>query len=192
MKKYTSIVTQINEATKKIDDQKLKRIVYKRLLEDALQQDVIKIQPPTKPTTQQSGRQKKNNSSTLKKSNYAPSYREDDVREEVQKALASVSAKPKASVAPFNEIKDVNWKKYLWVLEIGSQNGIESMTNNEIAYVLGKFLADGATEKAVNNLTFKIKDGFVGRADVNGKKAWRILSDGKELVAPKDGHGQED
>lgn len=177
-KDYKTIISEINEAVKEIEDTNLKEIAFKDLLNDALDRresnsvsGTESVQPP------QGNQPKKSNS---KRSVTEPPFRLSSVRQELRDAMEDFDPNM-VGIKPLNSLKQ-KWEQYIWVLEIARQKGFDSLTNSEIAYVLSEKFSLGATEKQVNNLTFKAKDGIVFKREVNGVRAWKILQPGIKLI----------
>lgn len=186
MKDYKEIVEKITRAVSAIKDEKLKEIAFQRLLDDALVSH-----SPTVPVTITSSPsmvrvEQSNEDARAKKARSKSSstpYNPQSIRDEVKQAFDDVHAKY-PGVRPYSSLEQ-KWEKYLWALEVGRQKGLEVMTNGEIAYVLSNLFSEGVTERQVNNLTFKTKEAYVQKRDIDGKKAWRILADGINLLREK-------
>ncbi len=176
MKDYKTIVTKVVEATEGIKDEKLKEIAFQKLLEHSLAPQAVSVskkagQPGTRHVGANSG---------IKKRSTSPAIRNKAVRKEVKSAFTDVTPNM-PGIKPLSSLKQ-KWEKYIWVLVVAKEKGIEVMTNNEIAYVLSEKFSVGATEKTVNNLTFKVESGFVQKRDIDGTRAWKILIDGINWV----------
>ncbi len=182
MKDYEKIIQDIYKAVRVIDgkeDGKLREITFERLLDDALgnhgekKESQSKLQTPHDNT--QISRKKP------KKVGRTTPFNRAMVRDEVVKALDEVTPN-QSGIKTLKSLKE-KWQQYLWVLEVGKLKGVASMSNAEIAYVLDDMFSLGVTEKQVNNLTFKVKEGYVQKRTIeNGLRAWRILAEGSELL----------
>ena len=176
MKDYKAIITEVVEATEGIKDEKLKEIAFQKLLEHSLEPYSVPVSKKNEGTGV--GNSPKNLGA--KKRSTSPSIRDKVVREEVGSAFADVTPNM-PGIKPLSSLKQ-KWEKYLWVLVVAKEKGIEVMTNNEIAYVLSEKFSVGASEKTVNNLTFKVESGFVQKRDLDGTRAWKVLIDGINWV----------
>lgn len=184
MKNYKDIISEITSATDVIKDQKIRELAFQRLLEDALgredseeRQNVFKkpnqgpqnLESPTHIPTPEKQR-------SVSKNNPAGPYRIKAVSPQVKNAFSKFDPN-QFNLKPFKQIKQ-KIEKYLWILEYGRKSGIETMTNNEVAYVLGEKLLESVTEKQVNNLKQKVRDGYITKWDTG----WKILQKGIDKV----------
>ncbi len=184
MKDYKEIISKVEVAVKDIKDETLKKIAFERLLEhellmnsDANSHMLKSSGQSSSPTGEEKETTKK---AKKKKSTYTGPFNIDTVRNEVKTAFQDLTANPQGQV-PFDSFKQ-KFEKFLWVLEFGRKKGVAAMTNNEIAFVLSEKLAQPVTDKQVNNLKQKLKDGLVQVWEIDGKKAWKIVQDGINLV----------
>lgn len=179
MKDYKQIIAEIVEATRGVEDEKLREIAFQKLLEHSLNptavQDATSTSDSSTPKTAVVQTR-----SLRKRSGPSPAVKETSVRPEVKTAFSDVAPNA-AEYKPLKELKQ-KWEKYMWVLVVAKDKGIDRMTNAEIAYVLTEKFSVGATEKTVNNLTFKVEDGYVQKTDLAGTRAWKVLVDGIELI----------
>jgi len=175
MKDYKTIVKEVVEATKSIKDKNLKEIAFKKLLEHSLDPHAEFVSKKADGSST-----KRVKGSINKKRSTSPAVRDKAVREEVKSAFTDVTPNM-PGIKPLSSLKQ-KWEKYVWVLVVAKKKGIDVMTNNEIAYVLSEKFSVGATEKTVNNLTFKVESGFVQKRDLDGTRAWKILIDGINWV----------
>jgi len=162
MKDYKTIIKEVVEATENIKDEKLKEIAFQKLLEHSLTPDLQLVtkkidKPPIKDSILNPNPRKRSTS---------PTVREKVVREEVKSAFVDVTPNM-PGIKPLRSLKQ-KWEKYIWVLVVAKERGINEMTNNEIAYILSVKFSVGATEKTVNNLTFKVEPGFVQKRNIGG------------------------
>ncbi len=174
MKDYKTIVSEVVEATEGIKDERLKEIAFQKLLEHSLEPNMVPVSrkdTPEQITTKKLG---------IKKRSSAPAIRDQIVRDEVKAAFADITPNM-PGIKTLSSLKQ-KWEKYIWVLVVAREKGIDIMTNNEIAYILSEKFSVGATEKNVNNLTFKVESGFVQKRDLNGTRAWKVLIDGINSV----------
>jgi len=184
MKTYKQIASEVSEAVKEVPEQ-LREIAFKTILEDALLRQTSTKTGAVRAMESQNRQTRKRRVVTGRSGIFtrAP-YREDAVREEVKSAFKILSAE-ESGLEKFNKL-ELDWQKYLWVLTVASDRKIDALTNNEIAYILVKKLQVTASEKKVNNLRQKVREGFVMPTEVEGLKAWQILKKGKDLVSSGD------
>lgn len=175
MKDYKTIVKEVVEATESIKDESLKEIAFQKLLEHSLDPHAESVSKKADGSST-----KRVKGSINKKRSTSPAVRDKAVREKVKSAFTDVTPNM-PGIKPLSSLKQ-KWEKYVWVLVVAKKKGIEVMTNNEIAYVLSEKFSVGATEKTVNNLTFKVESGFVQKRDLDGTRAWKILIDGINWV----------
>lgn len=176
MKDYKTIVAEIVEATESIKDEKLKEIAFQKLLEHSLEPNPSHASKEAKPVDTGSFPKKAN----AKKRATSPAVRDKVVREEVKSVFNDVTPNM-PGIKSLSSLKQ-KWEKYIWVLVVAKEKGIDAMTNNEIAFILSEKFSVGATEKTVNNLTFKVESGFVQKRDLDGTRAWKVLIDGINWV----------
>lgn len=173
MKDYKSIIQSITEAVELIKDEGLKEQAFNRLMEDAL---AINKEEARVPNNHSDASPK----TTRQKSGVSSPYTPTAIRKEVKSLFSSFDANVQG-MKPLRDMKK-KWEQYLWILEFARKKSVEAMTNSEIAYVLSDIVHIGGTEKQVNNLNQKIKDGYVQLREVNNIKGWKILSRGIEMV----------
>lgn len=176
MKDYKTIVAEIVEATKNITDEKLREIAFQKLLDHSLEPNPSPVSKKTESVEVENSPKKAN----IKKRSTSPAIRDNVVREEVKSAFNDVTPNT-PGIKPLSSLKQ-KWEKYIWVLVVAKEKGIDMMTNNEIAFILSEKFSVGATEKSVNNLTFKVEAGFVQKRDLDGTRAWKVLIDGINWV----------
>ncbi len=183
MKDYKSIISEIVSATEDIQDQKLKEVAFQSLLNSALSSQQPSVDLTSKEDDSRMPISSARFSPAGKKRSPSPAVRTSIVRDEVKKAFIDVTPNM-PGVKPLSTLKQ-KWEKYIWVLGVGKEKGVEMMTNNEIAYILSENFSVGVTEKTVNNLTFKVEAGFVQKRDLDGTRAWKILIDGINFLKPE-------
>lgn len=179
MKDYKTIIAEVVEATEAIKDEKLKEIAFQKLLDHSLNPvpfshtkgagEVSNDGPKTQPS---------------KRRSVAPVIKVTSVREEVKSAFTDVTPNM-PGLKPLSSLKQ-KWEKYLWVLVAAKEKGVDVMTNTEIAYILTEKFSVGATDKTVNNLTFKVEPGYVQKTELNSSRAWKVLIDGIDVIKQDD------
>lgn len=177
MKDYKTIVGEVIEATEGIKDEKLKEMAFQKLLDHSL------VNPLSSPFPRKGG---KTSTATgpkaqgAKKRSATVAIKEASVREEVKSAFADVTPNM-PGFKPLSSLKQ-KWEKYIWVLVVAKDKGIDAMTNTEIAYILTEKFSVGSTDKTVNNLTFKVETGYVQKRELDGARAWKVLIDGINAI----------
>jgi len=130
MSDYKTIVAEIVEATENIKDEKIKEIVFQRLLDHSLGGSISTR--PTEGNLEDTGKLQKRR--VLKKNTVSSAVRGDAVREEIKKAFTDISPNM-TGLKPLKSLSQ-KWEKYIWVLVVAKEKGVGAMTNNEIAWVL--------------------------------------------------------
>lgn len=179
MKDYQQIVLNIVQATEAIKDDKLKEIAFQKLLDHALGAN---LETTTNDDAEESSTKKSNAKKAKPKQSQATAKANIlTIRQEVKDAFSDITPKM-PGMKPLNTLKQ-KWEQCIWVLVVAKDKGIEEMNNNEIAYVLTEKFSIGATDKTVNNLTFKVTSGHVQkRTTTDGKRTWKVLIDGINAV----------
>jgi hypothetical protein len=172
MAEYDEILQKIEQATRIITDEGLRRIAFEQLLKHELAGHVKDGDEP-KPASEQLSRPAKPRS---RGSRATPA---SDIRPSVK----SLGISPdEAGLPRWDSLGKLD--KYLWILEAAHNKGIEGLTTAEISFLIFEVFRESHGANQVGNLATRIRKTHVRKASFSDGSAtlsgWQILKAGKE------------
>lgn len=175
MAEYEELLQKIEQATKVITDEGLRRIAFEQLLKHELaghhaSSDKGERKPPAREQISRPARQRGRGSQASTSSG---------VRERVRTLGISPDEN---GLPPWSSL--VQLDKYLWILEAAHKKGIEGLTAAEISFLIFGVFRENHGTNQVNNLSTRIRKTHVRKATFSDGSAtlsgWQILRAGKE------------
>jgi hypothetical protein len=179
MTEYDDLLEKVEEATKKITDETLRRIAFERLLDHELAlhsgtksphprraDPVIIPSAIPKPAGKYKGKPAHANPAS-------------SVRDEVKNLSVSPD---EHGLPPWGQLKVLD--KYLWILEAAHLKGLDALTSAEISHLIFAVFRENQGTNKVKNLKTRIKATHVRLAKIQQTtgdlQGWQILKGGKD------------
>jgi hypothetical protein len=175
MSEYDQLLQKIEQATKTISDETLRRIAFEQLLKHELaghhkRNEEPEPQGPIRERVSRPARQRTRTSQV-------------SVSSGVRESVKALGISPdEGGLPPWSSLGQLD--KYLWILEAAHKKTIEGLTTTEISFLIFEIFRETHRPNQVNNLATRIRKAHVRKATFSDGSSqvtgWQILRAGKE------------